>query len=183
MPHEGRIAVLAFTLISSIVAYFAASLRANLRGMEPCRRWFAFLAGTIAASVVFTAWIGIYGLGAAEPGWQGSAFGLFAGLFWGGFFAFVNSWVLWMAFDSPIRDYDVEHKQMMNSDLFILISNALNRVRKFKPNPEFARTGKWSWAIFFAAVLLPALWAFAFCEMVWLTEGAPGTKPVMPIKR
>ena len=183
MPHEGQIAVLAFTLITSIVAYFAASLRLNLRGTEPCRRWFAFLAGTISASGVFAAWCGIYGLGAVKPGWQGSAFGLFAGLLWGGFFAFVNSRALWRAFDSPIRDYEVEHKQMMNSDLLVLVSNAFDRLRKFKPNPKFVKASKWSWAILFAAVLLPALWALAFCEITWLTEGAPGTKPPLPIKR
>ena len=61
-----------------------------------------FGVATLAAATVFAVWVGNWGLGAAKPGPSGVAFGLFAGLVWGGIFAVINSFVLWRAFDSPL---------------------------------------------------------------------------------
>ena len=91
----GEIAQHTFTLVTSIVTWVAtAKLRPVLQGRQPCRRWFAFLVATLAATTVFVVWIGNWGLGAAEPGLGGAAFGLLAGLIWGGFFASVNTFLL-----------------------------------------------------------------------------------------
>ena len=109
MPLIGQIAFVTFCVVTTIIAYSAALFRPTLQGRQPCRRWFAFLAGLISASLVFSIWIGLYGLGSAEPGFGGAAFGLFAGLVWGGFFSYINSRVLWSAFDSLSRDYSNEN--------------------------------------------------------------------------
>ncbi len=182
MPIIGQIAIVSCVAATTVVAYAAGSVRSRLQGRQPCQRWFAFLVGMIAAATVFTTWIGIYGLGAAVPGFRGAAFGLFAGLIWGGIFSHINSLVLWRSFDSPDRDYSGEHEQTMNTDVGLLLSQAVQRLRSFRPTPAFANSGILPWAIFLAAVVLPALWAYAFCLLTWLTEGAPGVEPVMPIR-
>jgi hypothetical protein len=183
MPDIGRVAFLTFAAVTTAVAYHAASLRPQLQGRRPCRRWFAFLAGTVAAALVFATWTWLYGLGAAEPDLGGAAFGLFGGLVWGGIFSYFNTRVLWRAFDPPTRDYAAEYDRTMHTDIGVLIARAARRVWAFRPVPEFARVGKLPWSIFAAAVVLPVIWAYAFCLLVWTTEGAPGVKPVMPLNR
>ncbi|MBM4090269.1 MAG: hypothetical protein FJ276_12730 [Planctomycetes bacterium] len=71
----------------------------------------------------------------------------------------------------------------MNTDISILLSQAIGRLRKFQPNPAFMASGILPWLIFVAAVLLPMIWAYAFCQLTWMTEGAPGVEPVIPINR
>jgi hypothetical protein len=175
MPLIGRIALLTFAVVTTIVAYSAGLLRSRLQGRQPCRRWFAFLVGMVAAAIVFSIWTGVYGLGAA--------FGLFGGLVWGGIFSFINSRILWSAFDSPNRDYSSEYEQTMNTDIGVLLSQAVGELRSFQQNPAFAGSGILPWTSFLAAIILPMIWACAFCQLTWMTEGAPGVKPVMPINR
>jgi hypothetical protein len=136
----------------------------------------------IAAALVFAIWTEFYGLGAAEPGFGGAAFGLFAGLVWGGVFSYINSLILWGAFESPSRGYSDEHKQTMNTDIGVLLAHTVDRLRSFRPNPAFSGSGILPWMMFLAAVVLPTIWAYAFCQLTWMTEGAPGVEPVMPIK-
>ncbi len=182
MPLVGQIAFVMFCVVATVIAHSAALLRSRLQGRQPCQRWFAFLVGLIAAALLFSIWIGLYGLGAAEPGLKGAAFGLFAGLFWGGIFSYVNSLILWRAFDSPIRRYSDEHEESMNTDIGVLLAGAIDRLRSFRPKPAFLGTGILPWMIFLAAVVLPTIWAYAFCQLIWMTEGAPGVEPIMPIK-
>ena len=182
MPLIGDIAVQIFTSITTIITWIAtARLRPKLQGRQPCNRWFVCCVATVAAATVFTIWTGVWGLGAAEPGLSGAAFGLFGGLIWGGIFALINSFVLWRAFDSPSRDYEAEKQDMMNTDVGALVSRLLKQILSFRPAPEFANTGVLPWMIFVAAVILSMLWAFAFCLLTYVTEGAPGTEPVIPV--
>ena len=182
MPLIGKIAIVIFCVVTTVIGYSSALLRSRLQGRQPCRRWFAFLVGLIAAALVFAIWIGLYGLGAAKPGFGGAAFGLFAGLVWGGIFSYINSLILWRAFESPSRDYPDEHEQTMNTDIGVLLACAVDRLRSFRPNPAFSGSGVFPWMIFVAAVVLPTIWAYAFCQLTWMTEGAPGVEPVLPIK-
>jgi hypothetical protein len=183
MPLIGEIAFFTFGVVTTVIAYSAALLRPRLQGRQPCRRWFAFFVGTVAAALVFSAWTGVYGLGAAEPGLGGAGFGLFGGLAWGGFISLIHSKILWIAFDSPDRDDSGEHEQVMNTDIGVLVSDTVGRLRSFRPNPEFSGSGLLPWTIFLAAIILPMTWAYAFCQLTWMTEGAPGVEPVLPIDR
>lgn len=183
MSNPGTMAIGTFAVVTAIISYAASSLRSDLQGRQPCRRWFACFVGVASSAVVFATWMGVYGLGAAKPGPQGVAFGLWAGLIWGGIFSCANSTVLWKAFDSPNRDDAVEHRRMMETDISALVARASGRLRSFRPNPGFAGSGVVPWMIFLAAVVLPMVWTHAVCELVWLTEGAPGVTPVMPIDR
>ena len=183
MPFIGHIAFFVFAVVTTVVAYSAASLRSKLQGQPPCQRWFGFLIGMIAAATVFVTWTGVHGLGAVEPSYQGVAYALFGGTVWGGIFSYINVLILWRAFDSPSKNYAGEHEQMMNTDVDVLLSRAVRRILAFRPIPAFEALGVLPWAIFIAAIVLPMLWAYAFCLLTWLTEGAPGVEPVMPIKR
>jgi hypothetical protein len=183
MPLFGRIAIGTFVAVTTVIAHVAAWPRPSLQGRQPCRRWFAFFVGMLGACLVFATWIGIKGLGAAKPGFGGAAFGVFAGLVYGGVFSLFNSRVLWRAFDAPERDYSREYDQTMNTDLAVLLSRLVGRLLAFRPYPAFASSGRLPWAIFLAAVVLPVIWAYAFCQLIWMTEGAPGVAPVMPINR
>jgi hypothetical protein len=62
---------------------------------------------------------------------------------------------------------------MMETDIGLLLARAVNRLLSFRPNPAFARAGVVPWMIFLAAGVLPMVWAYAFCELVSLTERAP----------
>jgi hypothetical protein len=137
----------------------------------------------VAATLVFATWIGVYGLGAAKPGARGAALGLFAGLVWGGIFSFVYSRILWLAFEAPEWDDSAELEQIMHTDIGILLSRSVGRLRSFRPKPGFVCSGILPWTILLAAIILPMIWAYAFCQLTWLTEGAPGVEPVMPIDR
>jgi hypothetical protein len=70
----------------------------------------------------------------------------------------------------------------LNTQVRVLIPRVIQIVRSFVPNPGFAKTGLLPWSILLAAIALPAAWAYGFCWLTWLTEGAPGVEPVMPIK-
>ena len=67
--------MLVFVGATTGLADSSALLQSKLHGRKPCRRWFAFMAGILAAALVFAVWTGIYGLGATEPGYRGVAFG------------------------------------------------------------------------------------------------------------
>jgi len=171
MPLIGKIAFLIFAIVATIIAYAAALLRSRLHGRQPCRWWFAFLVGLIAAALVFATWVGFYGLGSLEPGIRGTAFGLFAGFLWGAIFSYINSSILWTAFDSPSRDDAGEDEQRMNTDISILLGQAVDRLRSFRPNPGFVGSGILPWMIFLAAIILPTIWACVFCQLTSMTEG------------
>lgn len=173
---------LTFAVVMTILKYCVPLLRSRLHGRQPCRQWFAFLLGTVGAALVFSIWCGVYGLGAVEPGFGGAVFGLYCGLFWGGLFSLINSQIFWSAFDSPNREYSNEHEQTMNPDMCPALSGG-RRLRSFRPNPAFVSSGALPWAIFLAAIILSMIWSYGFCQMVWMTEGAPGVEPVMPIDR
>src|SRR6516165_1835135 len=118
MPLVGTLAVFAFNVSGSLVAFIAAThLRPKLQGREPCKLWFVFFLGTLASTGVFVTWIGTWGIGAVHPGLGSIPSALSAGLVWGGFFAFVSSRLVWRAFDPPSRDYEAEKTQMMNTDV------------------------------------------------------------------
>ena len=138
MPLFGRIAIGTFVAVTTVIAHVAAWPRPSLQGRQPCRRWFAFFVGMLGACLVFATWIGIKGLGAAKPGFGGAAFGVFAGLVYGGVFSLFNSRVLWRAFDAPERDYSREYDQTMNTDLAVLLSRLVGRLLAFRPYPAFA---------------------------------------------
>ena len=141
MSNLERIAIGTIAGLTTIIAYAAKSLRSDLQGRHPCPRWFAFVVGVASSALVFATWTGVYGLGAAEPGPQGVAFCLWAGLILGGIFSCANSLVLWKAFDSPDRDDAVEHRQMLETDVSLLVARAVGRLRSFRPDPRFASSG------------------------------------------
>jgi hypothetical protein len=180
MPLVGKLAVLAFILFVTVLSLVVASMKTRLASRQPCKRWFAFVSGTIASMFVFGGWVGAYGLGAAEPGIGGVAFGAFAGLIWGAVFSGINSTILWHAFSTP--NAELESKtSLFETDINLLFSRIKDSVLGFKLRPEFAPTGLLPWGLFFAAVLLPALWSFGFCLLTFITEGAPGVDPIVPL--
>ena len=184
MSLIGKIALLAFAVGLAILAYVVSKLELRLRGRQPCRRWVAFVAGDVASAIVFSVWTGVYGLSAASPGLGGAAFGAFGGLVSGGFFSYIHAKILWNAFDAnsaaSLRSHELED---MHTDVRVLLARMIGKVRSFRPHPEFANTGILPWTIFLAAIILPMIWSYAFCLLAWMTEGAPGVKPVMPIQR
>ena len=182
MPLIGQAAFAVLFLVTGCVGVAVGLLRPRLQGRQPCRRWFALVAGILAACIVFSTWNGMYGLGQANSGVSGAVFGFFAGAIWGGLFSFLSSRVLWRAFDLPGRDSSKDYEQAMNTDVGVLIPRVIRNIRSFVPDPGFAKTGLLPWTILLAAIVLPAAWAYAFCWLTWLTEGAPGVEPVMPIK-
>ena len=182
MPLIGQLAFFILFLVTGFVALGVGLLRPTLVGRQPCRRWFALVAGILAACVVFSTWIGLHGLGQAKPGVGGAMFGVFAGVIWGGFFSFISTQALWWAFDPVDHEAPDQTEQIMNSDLKVLSAYVFERIRTFVPNPGFANTGLLPWTLLLAAMFLPAAWAYAFCWLTWITEGAPGVEPIMPIK-
>jgi hypothetical protein len=182
MPDLQSIAIGTFGFVTVSIYCAALSLRSHFWGHQPCRRWVPFVVGVASSALIFATWMGVHGLGAVERGLHGVAFGLWAGLIWGGVFSYANSLVLWKAFDMPDRDDTSEHGQMMDTDIRLLLARAMGRIRSFRPNPEFSASGVVPWMIFLAAVVLPMVWTYAFCELILLTEGAPGVKPVWPLK-
>jgi hypothetical protein len=179
MPLVGEVVVLIFVVVMTLVAYCAALLQRKLEGQRPCLRWFAWVMGTLAATTVFVIWIGLLGLGKVQAGLHGAAFGLLAGIVWGGFFSFINSSVIWRAFDSPTRNYEAEHQQLMNTDIGLLLARLFRGIVGLRP--KFAATGVLAWFVLAVVMLLSALWACAFCVITLLTEGAPDVEPVFPI--
>jgi hypothetical protein len=125
--------------------------------------------------------MGTWGLGAAEPGWRGAVSGLFAGAVWGGFFAFLFSWVMWQAFQVPDPDRQSGFEELLNTDVRAVPSRILREILSFRPAPGFRNTGILPWAIFFAVVMLTGLSCYVFCLLTWATEGAPGQEPIMPL--
>ena len=184
LPLIGAIAVFIVIVVMSIAGFVARShLRPRLQGRQPCRKWFAVFISTTLSAVIFSCWVGTWGLGAASPGLEGSLFGLFAGTVWGLIFASINAYVLWQAFDPPHRDRDVERQEMMETDIGELASRIAKSVISFRPWPQFANTGLLSWSILVSVMGLTALWAILFCLLTLLTEGTPDVEPLMPIRR
>jgi hypothetical protein len=184
MPLIGKLAALIFIVALSICAYVGERLlQPRLQGREPCRRWFALVVGTLAGASVFSCWTGTWGLGAAEPGFRGAAFGLFGGLIWGGFFAFVLSLTMWQAFQPPDSDRKSTFDDLLNADVRAVPSRILRGILSFRPTPGFRNVGVLPWGVFFTVVMLTVFWSWAFCLLTWATEGAPGQAPVMPLNR
>ena len=183
MPFLARIAVYVFTVFTTLLSHIIALMgsRFGLASRQPCTRWFAFLSGTLASMTVFSGWCGVYGLGQAQPGLSGVLFGAFAGLVWGAIFSGVNSTVLWRAFNSENDDSKNNSTNIFETEINLLPSRIKESIKKFRFRPEFARTGFLPWGLYIAAIFLPALWSLAFCLLTFLTEGAPGVEPVIPL--
>lgn len=93
-----------------LIAWLASLLRSGLQGRQPCHRWFAVFAGTIAAETVIVV-NGVYRFGNAEFDWSETIAGLFGGLVWSGVFSFFSSRAFWIAFDSSHGDYSAEERR------------------------------------------------------------------------
>ncbi len=180
MPLIGMLAVLGFVAFATFLSFAVSSLKSRLASRQPCNRWFAFASGVVASMLAFSMWVGTYGLGATKPGTGGVLFGAFCGLIWGTFFSGIHSTILWHAFDSPSLKRDIK-PALLETDLGLLFPKVKESILGFRFHPEFARTDCLPWALFAAAVLLPALWSIGFCLLTFLTEGAPGVEPVIPL--